>query len=217
MTEFREKLDPLYSFIVTVPGVKPFLWDVRLVVFLPEVWWRLDETFIPTCELIRGAMVNSGCSVSLTCSGITLFGILQALLSSRLILLHEVLLVFSQLCLLWLEFSHTFVESPWTFEFARTRISKFLSFLFYFFSFRFPRLFLFTFFNTSLLSDIHATWKPSSVWRVHSKAFVLKTVHLVHELTMVQLRILQESCQVILLVVDFVFSVKSSSFLHTLM
>ena len=43
MAEFREELDSLHAFIVSVPGVQPLFWQVALVLFGTQIRRRIDE------------------------------------------------------------------------------------------------------------------------------------------------------------------------------
>ena len=56
VTEFREELNTLDSFIVAIPGVNPLLRKESLMVFRSQVRRRFDKTLISTHKLVGRSM-----------------------------------------------------------------------------------------------------------------------------------------------------------------
>lgn len=64
MPSFWKKFNPLNTFVMTTPRMKPFLWYKTIVFFLSQIAWSFNKTF--TCRIeYRIAVVYRGCFVNL--------------------------------------------------------------------------------------------------------------------------------------------------------
>ena len=127
MAEFREELDSLHAFIVSVPGVQPLFWQVALMLFGTQIRRRIDEGLIATTELVLSTVVDSCGPVGLTLLRVAFLGILQSLLTFFLIFFHQVLLILRQIGLLRFKLTHSLIESPRPLKITRAGLAKLLS------------------------------------------------------------------------------------------
>lgn len=103
-----------------------------------QVRGRVDEALVAAaCELISRPVVDRSRSVSFDLRRFPLLGVSKPLLAFVFVLLHEVLLVVSEVRLLGLELAHSFVECPRSLEVTRVSISELLSLFLQLPSFRF--------------------------------------------------------------------------------
>lgn len=184
-----EELDPLYGFIVARPGVQPFLRYEAIMVFVPQVGRCLDEALVTI-------LAHRSCSVidcfrleeDVVLVGILDFGFLKSFLSLLLIRLHEVLLLICKSsALLRLEFFHTFVDCPRSFEVSAAGLTELLPLHFHLFSFCFPRSF---FLNTLSIANHQRRSYAGAIRRVHCHACVIEPHPLLIEPCSIQLCLL---------------------------
>lgn len=138
MASLREELDPLDSTFVSLPGMQPLLGDEAVMLFVAEIGGSIDEALSgDLAQLVAVAMVDRS-HLSFKREHLFLLRILHFLLALVFVSLHELLLVLSQICLLALEFLHTFVGCPWALEISGGCLAEFLSFHLHLSSFSLP-------------------------------------------------------------------------------
>ena len=173
-----------------------------------QIRWRFNEAFIGSDEILS-VPVEDSCRLMQFIPvrrRLLLLCLLQSLLAHLLVSLHQLLLIFVQICFLSLEILHAFVQSPRSLEISRRGVSLLLASPLQLFSVGFATL---VFVSCVDMVGIHDVVR-GKVTGVLGAAEILKLLVLLTELARINVDLLYCARQVVLFCDQFIVSFKCS-------